>query len=140
MENVVVQTHRIGIIGRGIIGTSWALVFARAGFHVRIWRRGEAKGSATLGSIAASIQSLAGTGLEGDADTMRRVSVHERLEDTLCDVDFVQESVPEDLAVKHDILSRIEAAVPVDAIIASSTSGIMPSRLAEALSRPERFL
>jgi len=140
MENVVVQTQRIGIIGRGIIGTSWALVFARAGFHVRIWSRGKAKGSATLDSIAASIQSLAGTGLQGDADTIRRVSVHERLEDTLCDVDFVQESVPEDIAVKHDILSRIEAAVPIDAIIASSTSGIMPSRLAEALSRPEQFL
>lgn len=130
----------VGIVGQGIIGSSWALVFARAGLSVRIWSRGEAKGAAMLRAIQASIAALAGTGLEGDADTLARISLHEDLEDALRDVDFVQESVPEDIAVKHDILRRIEAAASPDAIIGSSTSGIVPSRLVEALARPERFL
>ena len=107
---------------------------------VRIWSRGDATGSATLDAIRASTVALAGTGLAGDADTMSRISVHGKLEEALQDVDFVQESVPEDIAIKQDILRRIEEVAPLDAIIASSTSGIMPSKLVEALSRPERFL
>lgn len=134
------EIKTVGIIGQGIIGASWALVFARAGLSVRIWSRGEEKSVATLHAIQASVAALAGTGLEGDADTLARISLHEDFEESLRDVYFVQESVPEDIAVKHDILRRIEAATAPDAIIASSTSGIVPSRLIEVLKRPERFL
>ncbi|WP_448956157.1 3-hydroxyacyl-CoA dehydrogenase NAD-binding domain-containing protein [Labrys neptuniae] len=128
----------IGIVGQGIIGSSWALVFARAGLHVRIWSREKEK--ATRSTIGATIAALTGTGLDGDADTLARISLHETLDEALQGADFIQESVPEDLALKHDVLSRIEAAAAADAIIASSTSGILPSRLIEAMARPERFL
>jgi 3-hydroxyacyl-CoA dehydrogenase len=136
----MVDVKTVGIIGRGIIGSSWALVFARAGIHVRIWCRDKGQEAETLARIAAMIQALRGTGLEGDDVALERISVRSSLADTLHDVDYVQESISEDLSLKHDILRAIEAAAPAHAIIGSSTSGIMPSRLAGALSRPKRFL
>lgn len=134
------EFRNVAIVGRGIIGSSWALVFARAGVTVRIWTRAREEGSATLGKIAALIEALAGTGLEGDAGTLGRITCHDALEEALLDADYVQESVPEDIDLKHHVLRGIEAGVRFGTVIGSSTSGIMPSHLAEALSRPERFL
>ncbi|MGE0753406.1 MAG: 3-hydroxyacyl-CoA dehydrogenase NAD-binding domain-containing protein [Variibacter sp.] len=136
----MVDMKTIGIVGSGIIGSSWALVFARASVHVRIWCREEGQEAETLARMAAMIEALRGTGLEGDDGTLARISVQTSLEEVLRDVDYVQESISEDLSQKHDILRAIEAFTPAHAIIGSSTSGIMPSRLAGALSRPERFL
>ena len=99
----------VGIVGRGIIGSSWALVFARAGLKVRIWCRRDEQAAGTLSNIAASIRSLKGTGLDGDAETLTRVSAHASLADALTGADFVQELVAEDLALKHQILRDIEA-------------------------------
>src|SRR3954447_60505 len=130
----------VGIVGRGIIGSSWALVFARAGLKVRIWCRRDEQAAGTLSNIAASIRSLKGTGLDGDAETLTRVSAHASLADALTGAHFVQESVAEDLALKHQILRDIEACTRPDSVIASSTSGIMPSRLARVLTHPDRFL
>jgi 3-hydroxyacyl-CoA dehydrogenase len=134
------QVGTVGIVGRGIIGSSWALVFARAGLKVRIWCRKDEQAAETLSTIAASIRSLKGTGLEGDAGTLPRVSAHASLADALVGAKFVQESVAENLALKHQILREIEACTPADTIIGSSTSGIIPSRLAPALAHPDRFL
>lgn len=136
----MVDVKTVGIVGSGIIGSSWALVFARAGVHVRIWCREEGQEAETLARMAAMIEVLRGTGLEGDSGTLERISVQTSLADALHDVDYVQESISEDLSQKHDILRAIEASAPTHAIIGSSTSGIMPSRLAAALSRPQRFL
>lgn len=136
----MVDVKTVGIVGSGIIGSSWALVFARAGVRARIWCREEGREAETLAGMAAMIETLRGTGLEGDDETLARISVQNLLKETLRGVDYVQESISEDLAQKHEILRTIEASAPDDAIIGSSTSGIMPSRLASALSRPQRFL
>ena len=131
---------RVAIVGRGIIGSSWALVFARAGLTVRIWTRAPGAARATLDGIAASIDALAGTGLDGDEGTLGRITCHDALDEALLGADYVQESVSEDIGLKHRVLRDVEAGVRPGTVIGSSTSGIMPSRLAEALSRPERFL
>lgn len=136
----MVDVKTVGIVGSGIIGSSWALVFARAGMPVRIWCREDGQEAETLARMAAMIQALRDTGLEGDDATLKRISVRNSLAETLHDVDYVQESISEDVSQKHDILRAIETAAPAGAIIGSSTSGIMPSRLSGALSRPERFL
>lgn len=130
----------VGIIGRGIIGASWAIVFARSGVRVRIWCRKPEATEEVRAHLAASLTALRGTGLEGDADTLDRITVHTSIMETLADVDYVQESVSEDEQLKHEMLARIEAHAPRHAIIGSSTSGIMPSRMATALAHPERFL
>ena len=130
----------VGIIGRGIIGASWAMVFARVGLRVRIWCRQPEKLAEAHDHISDSIRALDGTGLEGDAGTLERISLHTSLADALAGVDYVQESVAESEDLKREMLALIEQHAPRHAIIGSSTSGIMPSRLASALTSPERFL
>ena len=130
----------VGIVGRGIIGSSWALVFARAGVRVRIWSRHETEIAATRERIGAMIRSLRGTGLEGAPDTLQRISAQASLESTLEGADYVQESVSESVDLKREIFRTIERYAEADTIIASSTSGLLPSVLAGGLQRPERFL
>ncbi len=62
------------------------------------------------------------------------------LEEAVGDAELVQESVPEDPELKRRLLARIEDAAPPDALIASSTSGLLPSLLQADLAWPERFL
>lgn len=130
---------KIAIVGRGIIGSSWALVFARGGKTVAIWDRDDSR-EATLGRVAELIRNLEGTGLEGDPDTLGRIVVHPTLEATLEGADYVQESVRENVDAKLDLFLRIEPLLSRHAIVGSSTSGIVPGRLAGAFVHPDRFL
>jgi 3-hydroxyacyl-CoA dehydrogenase len=134
------QFSTVGIVGRGIIGSSWALVFARAGVRVRIWSRHEAEVDATRERIGAMIRSLRGTGLEGPADALQNVSAHASLESTLDGADYVQESVSESVDLKREILRKVERHTAAETVIGSSTSGLLPSVLADGLQHPERFL
>lgn len=60
--------------------------------------------------------------------------------DAMHDVVHVQEALPEDLALKRRIYEQIEAGAPVDAILASSSSGLLPTVLQQVLHHPERML
>src|SRR3712207_175332 len=123
----------VAIIGRGIIGNSWALVFARAGLSVSIWDRaglGEAKIVAELQAAAAS---LIGTKCAVPAGAVDRIRIHRELKDVLHGAGYVQESAPEDLALKRELLRQIADAAEPGAIIASSTSGLRPSELADGM-------
>ena len=62
------------------------------------------------------------------------------LDEAVRDADLVQESVPENVELKRLLFAEIEAHAPADAVIASSTSGLLPSVLQADLRRPERFL
>lgn len=86
------------------------------------------------------LQSLRGTGLEGAADALQCVSANASLEGTLEGVDYVQESVSENVDLKREIFRKIELYTEADTIIGSSTSGLLPSVLADGLRHPERFL
>ena len=55
-------------------------------------------------------------------------------------VELVIEAIFENLAAKHELLRSLEQLCPQETIIASNTSSFMPSRLAEALSHPERLV
>ena len=54
--------------------------------------------------------------------------------------EFVQESVPERLDLKRAVLAEIDAAAPDDTVIASSTSGLLPSDMQRDLAQPGRML
>jgi carnitine 3-dehydrogenase len=56
------------------------------------------------------------------------------------DATLIQESVPEDEALKRRLLSEIDAQAPADALVCSSTSGLLPTPLQADLTRPERFV
>src|SRR5258706_400257 len=99
--------NTVAIIGRGIIGSSWALVFARAGLSVRIWDRSGNRAD-TISRIATMIASLHGTSLQGDAGTLERITVHSELAHALENAQYVQESIAENLETKRRLFSEIE--------------------------------
>ena len=132
------EIESVAIVGSGIIGSSWALVFARAGLSVRIWER--SKTGVALGRIKTLIRNVKGTGLDGDGQTLGRVKVFTSLDEALDAANYVQELIVENLDVKRSVFRDIEAYASSAAIIASSTSGLLPSVMAAEFARPERFL
>ena len=129
------------IIGAGLIGRSWANVFARAGWRVRLWDPVDAQRDGAPEAIAASLHDLARFGLVDDpAGAARRVTAAETHEAAVADADYVQENGPETLDAKRETFVRLDAAAPPSAVLASSTSAIVASLFTEPLAGRARCL
>lgn len=129
------------IVGAGIIGSSWALVFARAGWNVRVYAR-HAPVRATLRERVRDAATRAhdvAPNVRVD-DIMRRISVCERLEEALHGASWVQESVEEDVDVKRELFASLDRASHPATILASSTSSIGISRFTDLLSGRARCI
>ena len=134
---------KIAIIGSGFIGRAWAISYARSGHDVVIWD----VDSAAAGKAISYIE-----GVLGDLDqnellnghtpdqVLSHLSTSDDLETALKDVVHVQESTPEDVEIKKQIFAKLDALAPKNAIIASSTSAILPSKFTEELEGRGRCL
>lgn len=133
---------RVGIIGTGFVGRAWAISYARAGHHVALWDAQPDAPAAALAYIDELLPDLAAHDLLDDppASVRGRMSAAATLGDALADTVHVQESTFEDLAVKREIFSRMDAAAPPGAVLASSTSAILPSHFTEHLAGRGRCL
>jgi 3-hydroxyacyl-CoA dehydrogenase len=129
------------MIGAGLIGRSWANVFARAGWQVRVWDPVPAQRASAKEQIARSLHDLARHGLVDDPDAATdRIHVVDQLAEAVSDADYVQESGPEDLATKLATFAQLDAAAPASTILASSTSAIVASLFTEKLPGRARCL
>jgi len=132
---------RIAIIGSGLIGRAWAMVFARAGWTASLFDPVEGVAMGALPLIASELAALSHLGLVDDpATSTARVHATTSLEQALEGADLVQESGPEDVDAKIDIFSRLDRIAPRETILASSTSAIVASRFTEKLPGRERCL
>lgn len=134
---------KTAIIGSGLIGSGWAVAFARGGCNVALFDQNadaaqQAKGMLTR--LAAELE-MAGM-LDGQtADSItERVRLADDLDDALDGAAHVQENVPERLDIKKAVFSDLDARAPRDAILASSTSALLPSAFTEHLSWRDRCL
>jgi hypothetical protein len=127
----------VAIVGAGLIGCSWANVFARAGWNVRVWDPSPASGTRRTRADRPIARRLQGHGLVQDAAAAAaRVQVVATLEDAVQSADYVQESGPEVLEVKRETFAALDAAAPPHCVLASSTSAIVASQLHRATRRP----
>jgi L-gulonate 3-dehydrogenase len=112
----------IAIVGAGLIGRSWAFVFARAGLRVRAW---DADPSALvrLASDIAAMVADAGA----DPAIAARITARASLAEALEGADWVQESGPEKEDVKRALFAEIDRLAAPGAVLASSSSALMPS-------------
>ncbi|MER9019945.1 3-hydroxyacyl-CoA dehydrogenase [Mesorhizobium sp. M0898] len=134
---------KVAIVGSGFIGRAWAISFARAGHDVRMWDQAPAAASGARDYIAGVLGDLAANDLlRGQAvDTvLGRITIVEELGEALADAVHVQENTPENLEVKRDVFSRIDALSGPQAVIASSTSALLPSRFTDHLEGRHRCL
>jgi 3-hydroxyacyl-CoA dehydrogenase len=131
----------VAIIGSGLIGRAWAMIFARAGWQVRLWDPIEGVAAGAVPLCAAGLRDLAAHGLCDDPDAAAaRIGADATLERAVADVDFVQENGPETLEVKRELFARLDAAAPPGAIIASSSSAIRCSLFTADLAGRARCL
>jgi hypothetical protein len=131
----------VGIVGAGLIGCSWANVFARSGWKVRVWDPIESQRASAFQKIAGSLQDLAAVGLVSDAaEAQSRVEIVATLDQALEGVRYVQESGPERLDLKIELFQRMDAVADPSTILASSTSAIVASQFTESLAGRSRCL
>ena len=119
----------VAIVGSGLVGSGWAIVFARAGFPVALYDSVDGAASRALATIGDRLQDLRSAGLiEDPAAIHARIRVADSLADALQDVIYVQESVFETVAVKTAVMTAIDAVIGPDTWVGSSSSGIAASR------------
>lgn len=136
------QSHTIAVVGAGLIGCSWAIVFARAGLDVAIYDADPAVRDAAAGRLANSLRGLAEVGLLSSApdEVAARIKVCSDLASTVAPADYIQESVFERLDTKALISAQIDKVMQPTATVGSSSSGIPASRFTADLSHRDRFL
>jgi L-gulonate 3-dehydrogenase len=131
----------VAIVGTGLIGRSWAIVFARAGWDVHIMDPSAEQLAAAPRLIRQGLDELAAYGLADDPEAAaQRVSPSASLEEVVRGVDLVQENGPEVLDIKRELFTELDRLVPASAILASSTSAIVASGFTEDLAFRERCL
>ena len=131
----------VAVVGSGLIGRAWAMIFARAGWTVRLYDAAPGVAEAAIGLCATGLQDLAAAGLCDDPQAAAaRIDAKPSLAEAVSGVDFVQENGPEDQAVKQTLFAELDRLTPADAIIASSSSAIRVSLFTEALPGRARCL
>ena len=131
------------IIGAGFIGRAWAISFARAGATVRLWDQAGDAAARAIGYIAGVLDDLDRNDLlngQNAAAVLARITPVATLEEACAAAIHVQENTPEDLATKIAVFQRLDAVAGPGAVLASSTSALLPSRFTEGLKGRGRCL
>ncbi len=132
----------IGIIGAGTMGSGIAQVSATAGLNVILTDVSEAVVEKGVATVARNLDRLVAkekmSAAEKDAalGCITRATTY----DALRPADIVIEAATENFEVKVNILKQIDALVRPDAIVASNTSSVSITKLASAISHPDRFI
>jgi len=131
----------VAVIGAGLIGRAWSMVFARAGWRARIHDRDASQLRAAQTFVAASLDEQAKFGLVADPDSARaQIAYIATIEEAVASADWVQENLPETLEAKREAFMLLDRLASSDAVLASSTSAIPASRFTETLSGRARCL
>lgn len=131
----------VASIGGGVIGSSWTLLFAMRGLKVWQYDINQEQIDNCVKNIARNIDSLLEFGaIQADQveSIKSRISYTTSIAEAVKGAQFIQENGPERLPIKQSILAEIEAVAPVDAIYASSSSGLLISDVTANAAHPER--
>ena len=131
---------RVGVLGGGRMGGGIAHAFLLAGAYVTVVERDIASAEAARARIEESIDASIVRGFEGDEALLRQALTVATDAGAFGACRLVVEAVPELIDLKLESLAEIERQLPGDSILASNTSSIPLSQLAEALDRPDRFI
>src|SRR3546814_20326032 len=100
---------KVAVIGAGLIGKAWAIVFARGGCQVRLWDGDSAALTRAFKLVEQQIKELENKQLLSDAaGVIARIHTASSLEEALDGAGYVQENLPERLDVKQDIFGAMD--------------------------------
>lgn len=135
----------IGIVGAGVMGHGIAQVAARSGYRVVLVDVSQEVLKKALENIRSGpygLQRLVEKGKmskEEMENCMERIKISTNYE-SLKDVDYLIEAVPENLELKRKIFGQLDKICKKDAIFATNTSGILVSSIATAVERKDKFI
>ena len=133
----------VAVVGAGLIGSSWAICFARAGHEVRLNDNSEDALRTAMDTIASALDDLVGFGLlngQAPETLMDRVRPMTELDACLDGVAHVQECAPEAIPAKQALFNRLGALTGPETVLASSTSAFLPSLFTADVRHRERCL
>jgi 3-hydroxyacyl-CoA dehydrogenase len=134
---------RVAVVGTGLVGRAWAISFARAGCDVQLFDEAPNASEKALDFIRVAMPELAANGLLADQEpqaVLARIHIAPSFTAALAGVVHVQESTPERVEVKREVYARLDHLAPPDAVLASSTSALVPSSFTEHLAGRHRCL
>lgn len=131
--------RRLAIVGAGTIGASWAACFLAAGLEVTCTDPAPGAEALLRAKVARALATLAELG-PVPPDAAKGLHFEAELEAAVASAELVQECAPERVELKVALFGRLDEAAPPEALLASSSSGFLPSRLQSACARPERCL
>lgn len=128
----------VAVLGAGTIGAAWAAFFALSGREVRVAdpaADAQARLDAMLARARPAMQALGLLAVAPSKPLLCR-----GIAEAVAGVSAIQEALPEQLDLKHAAYRAVEAAAPADALLMSSSSGLLPSALQDGLQHPGRLL
>lgn len=131
----------VAVVGSGFMGSGIAQVCAQSGFPVCLIDVDEQRFARALKTIRWSVEKLVAKGVVADAvdEVLGRVSTARRLE-AAADADLAIEAVYEQIALKQEVFAQLHHLCKAEAILASNTSTIPITKLAQATKRPDRVI
>jgi len=133
---------KIAVIGAGLIGRAWAIVFARAGHPVALYDVDSRALDTSLALLEENLADLAEAGLlaESSSTVRARIRAVATLEQAVEGAVYVQENVRETSTAKLEIFAALDAIAAPHCVLASSTSTIPASAFTAALAGRSRCL
>ena len=135
-------THRpavAAVIGGGVIGGGWVARLIQNGVDVRVFDP-DPEAPRKIAAIMDNADHALARLTMAPPPARGRLAIAGTIAEAVADGELIVEAVPERLEVKQAVYAEIELAATDDAIISSSTSGIMPSDLQAKMSRPDRLM
>ena len=129
----------VSIIGTGVIGAGWAARFIASGHHVQAYDPSPRSLKKLKTDVKKALISLSKIGLHKNA-SIKNLTYHNNLKDALKDTSFVQENAPEKEKLKTSLLQEIDQLLDRKILIASSSSGLLPTIIQSKCKFPNRVL
>lgn len=133
------MTRATAIVGGGVVGGGWAARFLLMGWQVRVFDpdpQAERKIGEVLDGARRAMPGLSDVALPDEGPLV----FCESIEGAVAGAEWIQESVPERLELKHRVFASVQAACLPDAIVGSSTSGLKPSELQKGATNPGQIV
>jgi len=138
-EKLLEQYRQVAVVGAGLIGISWASLFLARGLHVRVYDPRPDLEAAVNKGLEQAKPTLNALGLP-TAGLTHNLKILSELEATVDGVDLVQESGPEDLAMKQELWARIGRKASPQALLLSSSSTFRATEISRQMADPRRML